>query len=406
MKFYRNIKLSAKALLINRSRTVFSILGMAVGIAAVIVTIAIGDGAKRKALKPIKAMGTNVLLVNSGKLKEYFGRKKQVSNVTTLKLNDVELLSEIEGIKKLSPFQEQNLKIKYKEITTSSLIQGITSIYSEIRGYTINRGRVFTEEENIQAKKVVIIGADVASNIFINETPIGKTIFINKIPFKVIGVLNPKGLSAELGNIDNVVMVPIKTSLRRLFNLDYINKVYIEVNRLEDMADIENEVVEILRANHKLNHQNKENDFTLVSQLNEIKAAEETTASFNALTIGVAAVSLIIGGIGILAVMILSVKERVNEIGLRKSVGAKTNNIIVQFLSEAIILGTAGGILGSIIGIFGAILLNTLSDWNTFISWQAILISFAFSIVTALIFGVFPAKQAANLDPINALKAE
>ena len=227
MKLYRNIKLSIKALLINRSRTIFSILGMAVGIAAVIVTVAIGEAAKQKALKPIKAMGTNILLINSGKLKIVFGRQKQISNVVTLKPIDVEILSEIEGIKYISPFQEQLLKIKYQEITTSSLVQGVSPEYPEIRNYSLKAGRIFSNDENKLAKKVAVLGSDAANILFRNEDPIDKTIFINKIPFTVIAVLNQKGMGAELGNIDNVVMIPIKTALRRIYNLDYLNKIYI-----------------------------------------------------------------------------------------------------------------------------------------------------------------------------------
>lgn len=406
MKFYRNIKLSTKALLINRTRTIFSTLGMAVGIAAVVVTVAIGQGAKRKALEPIEAAGTNVLLINSGKVKEVFGRKKQISNVTTLKLKDVGPLSEVAGVVKISPFQEQSLKIKYADVTTSTLIQGVTPSYPQIRGYKLKTGRIFNSAENKNSEKVAVIGSDVADNLFKDENPVGKHVKINKIPFEIIGVLQAKGLSSELGNTDNVIMVPNKTAMRRLFNLDYIGKVYIEVDDLRNMEKIENEVTGILRTNHKLNHKNKENDFTLINQINEIKAIEETSKGFNNLTIGVAGISLLIGGIGILAVMLLSVKERINEIGLRKSIGAKTNNIISQFMSESLILGISGGVIGALLGILVSLLLNSLSDWNTFISWQAILASFGFSIAIALVFGVFPARQAAKLDPIEALKAE
>ncbi len=406
MKLYRNLKLSTNALLINRSRTLFSILGVAVGIATVIVTVAIGEGAKEKALAPIKAMGTNVLLVNSGKVKIIFGREKQNSNVTTLKLRDVEILSEIEGIQELSPFQEQSMNLKYQDVTTSSLVQGVSAEYPSIRNYTINSGEVFNDEDNNLARKVAVLGSDAANSLFGKEDAIDKTIFINKSPYRVIAVLNQKGLGAELGNIDNVVMIPVKTALRRLFNLDYINKIYIGVDQMENLETVEKEVAEILRMNHRLDATHKEDDFTLVNQLNEIRASEETAAGFNTLIIGVAAISLIIGGIGILALMILSVRERINEIGLRKSVGAKSKNIIVQFLSEALILGFAGGIAGIVIGISTSLALNIHSDWNTFISWQAVLISFVFSMVTALIFGVFPAWQAARMDPIEALQTE
>lgn len=406
MKLYRNIKLSTKALLINRSRTMFSILGMAVGITAVIVTVAIGEGAKQKALKPIKAMGTNVLLVNSGKVKTVFGRKKQILNVTTLKLKDVEILSEIEGIQYISPFQEQRMKIKYQDVTTSSLVQGISAEYLLIRNYGLNSGEIFSEEDNKLAKKVAVLGSDVANSLFGKDNAIDQTILINRISFTVIAVLNQKGLGAELGNIDNVVMVPVNTALRRLYNLNYLNKIYIGVDEMENLEVVEKEVTEVLRVNHRLESRNKEDDFTLINQVNEIKASEETAAGFNSLIIGVAAISLLIGGIGILALMILSVKERINEIGLRKSIGAKKKNIIVQFLSEALIMGFAGGIGGIIFGISASYVLNIHSEWDTSILWQAVLISFVFSMFTALIFGVYPAWQAARLDPIEALQAE
>ncbi|MDF1550757.1 MAG: ABC transporter permease, partial [Bacteroidales bacterium] len=342
----------------------------------------------------------------SGKVKEVFGRKKQLSNVTSLKLRDIKILSEIEGVKYISAFQEQSLSVKYQTNTTISLIQGVDVVYPQIRNYSQKSGRIFTGKENQQANKVAVLGVDVANKLFKNDFPIGKTIFINNIPFTVIGVLNKKGLGSELGNIDNVVMIPIKTALRRVFNLDYINKIYMGLNDLESMNLVESEVTDILRNNHKLNQTDKENDFTIISQINTIKASEETSKSFNILIIGVALIALITGGIGILAVMILSVKERINEIGLRKSIGAKNSNIVVQFLSEAMMLGLSGGIIGIIIGIGVAITLNATSDWDTVVSWPAVLISFSFSIFTALLFGVFPAKRAARLNPIEALRTE
>ncbi len=406
MKLYRNIKLSIAALLINRSRTIFSILGVAIGVAAVIVTVAIGEGAKQKALEPIRAMGTNVLLINSGKVKVVFGRKKQVSNVTTLKPGDIEMLSEIKGVKYISPFQEQKLPVKYKGITISSLIQGVSPEYPVIRNYNVGSGRIFSNIENKKAEKVAVLGSDAANLLFKDKDPINQTLFINKIPFVVIAILGKKGLGAEMGNIDNVVMVPSKTGLRRVFNQDYLSKIYIGVDKLEHLKMVEKEVVHVLRYKHKLDVFDKENDFTIVNQVNEINTSKETAAGFNTLTIGVAAISLIIGGIGILAVMILSVKERINEIGLRKSVGAKNKNIIVQFLSEALILGCTGGLAGIVFGIVVAKILNVFSDWETYISWQAMFISFFFSLLVALLFGIFPARRASLLDPIEALRTE
>lgn len=406
MKLYQNLKLSIKALLLNKTRTIFSVIGMAVGIAAVIVTIAIGESAKQQALAPLKAMGTNVLVINAGKLTEVFGRARQVTRVTTLELPDVISVKKCAFIDKASPFQEEMLQIKYKSKSTGSLVQGVTSKYIDIRNYQLRSGQFLTEHNNLFSDRVAVLGSQMLDKLFKNEDPLGKIIYIRNIPFTVIGVLNPKGSAAELGNIDNVVMIPINTMLRRVLNIDFLSKIYLQVHDLQNMTETERFIINQLRANHKLDQTNKPNDFSIINQANAIRAAEETAGTFNYLIYGVAAISLIIGGAGILTVMILSVRERKMEIGLRISVGARKHHIVSQFLSESLLLGSLGGLSGILIGFFISYILNNFTDWTTIVSIESVLTSLIFSMSTGLVFGVLPAQRASKLNPIESLKSE
>jgi putative ABC transport system permease protein len=379
---------------------------MAVGIAAVTVTVAIGESAKQKALDPIKAMGTNVIVINAGKFTEVFGRAREVTNVTTLKLQDVSVLHKNNSIEKISPFQERLLPVKYQGRSTNSLIQGVSTEYPSIRNYTLNQGEFFTDDQNKMSERLAVLGSQTANNLFKNENPLDKIIYINNIPFTVIGSLNPKGSTSEMGNIDNVVMIPVKTILRRVLNIDYLAKIYLQVREIDHMDITESYITEQLKATHQLKRENEKDDFTIINQLNAIHMSEETSNSFNILILGVAVISLIIGGSGILTVMILSVRERITEIGLRISVGARKRNIVFQFMYESLILGFAGGLTGTILGYLISLVLNKFTDWTTTVSMQALLTSIGFSMIVGLIFGVFPALRAAKSDPINALKAE
>jgi len=379
---------------------------MAVGIAAVTVTVAIGESAKQKALEPIKAMGTNVIVINAGKFTEVFGRAREVNNVTTLKLQDVSVLLNNTSIEKISPFQERLLPVKYQGRTTNSLIQGVSVEYPSIRNYTLNQGEFLTEDHNKLSERVAVLGSQTADNLFKNENPLDKIIYINNIPFTVIGSLSPKGSTSEMGNIDNVVMIPVKTLLRRVLNIDYLAKIYLQVHEIDHMDITESYIIEQLKANHHLKSRDEKDDFTIINQLNAIRLSEETSNSFNILILGVAVISLIIGGSGILTVMILSVRERITEIGLRIAVGAKKSNIVFQFIYESILLGFAGGLTGTITGYLISLTLNKFTDWTTTVSMRALLISIGFSMIVGLIFGVFPALRAAKSDPIKALKAE
>ena len=321
-------------------------------------------------------------------------------------MKDLERLSVLNHLKYISPFQQIQGTAKYQDKSIKLLIQGVSEDYTTMRNYKFKKGFMFGPEEINSMSKVVVLGATAAEMLFKSEDPIDKTIYINNLQFNVIGVLLSKGLESELGDIDNVAIIPIRTFLRRVANVDYLGQIYLSADEQKNCTGIELDVRSILRENHKLEQNGKEDDFEIVNQLSSMKAAEETTKGFNLLVIGVASISLIIGGAGILALMILSVKERTGEIGLRISVGAKKIDIIIQFLTESLLIGIAGGLIGAVLGILFSILTSSFSGWETRLLWQGIFYPFVLSLFIGFIFGVFPAYRAANLNPVEALRSE
>jgi putative ABC transport system permease protein len=406
MKWSNNIKLSYTSLLLNKSRLMFSIIGMAVGISAVITTLSIGEGAKEKALGPIRSMGNNLLVINPAKTKEVFRDKQKPSTATTLRMKDIESLAVLDHLKYISPFQQISATVRNGGQSLKTLVQGVSEDYITIRDYKMKTGTRFSSEDNQSMARHAILGYKTAELLFADEDPIDKTIYINNIQFRVIGVLQLKGLDSEMGDIDNVAIIPIKPFLRRVSNQDYLGQIYISAEKQEYCTELEQGTRTILRENHRLDQQQKDDDFVIVNQLSSLKAAEESSKGFNILILGVASISLIIGGVGILALMVLAVKERIIEIGLRISIGAKKRQILWQFLSESLMIGIAGGTVGVIFGVIFSVLTNYFSTWETKLSFEGILLPFLFSILTGLVFGAIPAYRAANLDPVKALKSE
>jgi len=404
MKIYKNIKLSRKTLLTHKLRTFLALVGIAIGVAAVIIMIAIGKGAQSEVLNQIEKMGTNLIIVNAGRVKTFAGRKRQVSTATTLTLKDSKSISsECPSVALTAPAQSKKLQVKYGNVSTNTTIIGTTYDYQEIRNFSIDAGSFFSEMESKIALRVAVIGSKVQVNLFDRDDPIGEIIRIGKIPFEVIGVLESKGVNAEGVDEDDQIIIPIITALRRVFNLDYINTVYAQVKDVELMDKAESEIRDLLRERHRLVKKAKPDDFTIQNQVDVLEAQQEATATFTILIAGIAAISLMVGGIGILAIMLITVKERTNEIGLRMAVGARPKDILVQFLSESLILG---GFFGVVISVIGTIIVGITTEWHAVISLQSIFLSIGFSLSVGLFFGVYPAKKAAMLDPIDALRAE
>jgi putative ABC transport system permease protein len=346
-----------------------------------------------------------MITIDAGKVKELIGRRRQVEKVTTLKEKDFNSILEDCTVNiKAAPTQEQSMLIKYGDGATGVRIIGTTTGYPEIRNFKIAKGRFFYDDENDASARVAVIGPKVIDNLFNGTDPIGETIRINNIPFEIIGTLAPKGASYDGANEDEIVFIPLKTGLRRVFNVDYIKNIYVQVKRKEQIRQAEEEIRSILRENHRLNIRDKDDDFTLQNVYTAIKAETETSGSLSLMITGVAALSIIVGGVGILAIMLLSVKERTSEIGLRMAVGAKRKDIVTQFLLEAVLLSSAGGLLGVASGIAGTLIINHFTDFNSIITPESVLVSVIISCSLGIFFGVYPARKASGVVPIQALK--
>lgn len=407
MKIYRSIKLSRHALLSHKLRTLLALVGIAIGVAAVIIMIAIGNGAQRAVLREIEAMGTNLLVVSAGKMETFVGRKRQVGNVTTLELEDAETIrDECPTVALVAPSQDRPFRVKYAALSQMTTVLGTTSEYVTIRNFRLASGRVFTDDESKAALRVTVLGSQIVDDLFEGEDPVGEILRVGNIPFEVIGTLASKGVSAEGANEDDKILIPITTALRRVFNIDYINNIHVRVAKREWMNAAEADIQEILRERHRLDRLGKPDDFTIQNQVIALRAEADTSASFTALIAGVAAISLFVGGIGILAVMLMSVRERTNEIGLRMATGARPRDILVQFLSEAMLLGLMGGLTGAAIGLAGSWGVALWTAWETAVSTDSIVLSLVFALTVGLFFGVYPARRASLLDPIEALRAE
>ena len=394
-------------MLVNKSRTFFAIIGLSIGITTVMVMVSIGNGAKKKMTEQFEKMGANMIVVNSGKMGKVIGREQQINLATTLTLKDAEaIIEECSSVEKVVPTADTYVKIKYGDATTMAMVQGASSDFPEVKNFHVKEGRFFTNREDKFVKRVAVLGYQVQTNLFGNGNPVGEIILIKNIPFEVIGTLVSKGVSAEGADEDKVIVIPVQTSLRRVLNRDYLNRIFVKAKNKKVMNSAESEIESLLRKRHKLDIRNKENDFTLDNRLNAMNAEKESSQMFTWLIVGIAGISLLVGGVGVLAVMLLSIRERTGEIGLRISVGARRKDIVWQFLSEATMLGISGGMTGVIAGLLISRVIGSTTQWQTYISIDSILFSVVFSISIGLIFGVFPAFKAAKLDPILALQKE
>lgn len=386
-------------------RVALSLTGIAIGIAAVIIIVSLGEGARNRMLSQIEAMGSNSITIDAGLVKEVTGRKRQIDKVTTLKEKDVDAITEsCSSIIAVAPTQEQTLVIQYGNGSTTGRVIGTYSAFPSIRNFSIASGRFFSQNDNERSLRTAVIGHKFVEYLFRGVNPIGEVITINNVPFEIIGVLKAKGLSYDGANEDDMIFIPLNTGLRRVFNADYLKNIYVKVKSKDQIPAAEKELRSLLRERHRLHVRNKEDDFTIQNVYTAVRVENETNESFTILITSVAALSLLVGGVGILATMLLSVKERKQEIGLRMAVGATANDILFQFLLEAVIVSIAGGAAGIIAGTLGVYLLGVFTDFAIRISLQAALISFGISVMIGIFFGVYPARTASFTEPVKALK--
>jgi putative ABC transport system permease protein len=405
MKLSKNLALSVEILAAHKLRTSLSVIGMVVGIASVILMVAAGRGAQKQILDRIRSMGTNLIVVNAGRTQIIAGRQRQMSTVTTLVPADAHaIVEECPSVDSAAPFVSKKVAIRWEDETANTNVVGIASTGFAIRDFELDSGRFFSDEEDRALRRVAVIGPTAARNLFGKVSPVGTTIRLGRIPFEIIGVTLPKGVDQNGSDQDDLIMVPVRTAMRRLLNVTYVHAIYVRVEGLESMGEAESEVRELLRSRHRLRE--RPDDFTIQNQETLLTTERETSDSMTVLIGSVAGISLLVGGVGILAVMLIAIRERRGEIGLRRALGASRPDIRLQFLVESAVLAGAGGAIGVVVGVASAFALSAFGPWETVISWPSTAGAFMFSAVLGVFFGIYPASRAAGLEPIEALRAE
>jgi putative ABC transport system permease protein len=407
MRWTRGLKVSIEMLMAHRLRTMLSVLGIVVGIATVSVMTAVGRGSEQKVMAGIRSMGTNLISISAGKVMLIAGRERQGAVVTTLTPQDATAIqSEASDLVSLvAPAQSKRLPVKFEEVGLKTNIVGTTPEFLKIRNLRLESGEMFDEKDDRATRRVAVVGQTMVRDLFGNTNALGQTIRIGKVPFEVIGVLAPAGVDINGADQDDQIVVPLRTAMRRVFNVTYINNIYVQVLSEKQMDQCAAKLNEALRSRHRL-QTGKPDDFTIQNQAELLKAQQETQSTFTALTVGVASLSLAVGGVGILAVMLMSVRERVKEIGLRRALGARRGDILFQFLVEAVMLSITGGILGALIGIIVTFVVARIAGWEAILVPQILVSAVAASAGIGLLFGTIPARKASLASPIRSLRAE
>ena len=396
-----------RALRQNRLRTGLTMLGMIIGVAAVVLMLSIGQGARTKINETIAAMGSNLFLVVPGATSSG-GFSFGSGSVRTLTINDAYAIAELPSISATAPVTTGTVQLNYAAKNWSTIITGTTPNYFTVGNWEIDSGTTFTESDLRSAARVVVLGSVTAKNLFGDEEPVGKTVRITNRPFLVVGVLMAKGQSLTGRDQDDTVLIPITTSERQITGNQFpgsIRYMLVQGKSAADMDIAEIEITQLLRQRHRI-AKGKENDFT-VRNLTAIADVATDAAKVMSIVLGaIASVSLLVGGIGIMNIMLVSVTERTREIGIRMAVGAKSWDIRTQFIIEALILSLIGGLIGVILGIVAAELLSFFAEWTILISSFSILMSFGFSGLVGIFFGFYPAYKASLMNPIDALRHE
>ena len=391
-------------------RSGLTMLGIIIGVAAVIAMVAVGSGASERIQQQIASIGSNVIIVMPGSVTTS-GIRLGAGNALTLTLDDARAIAEeCPAVASVAPLVRGGAQTVYGNNNWATSIQGTMPQYLHIRDLNVIEGNAFTQQDVDSATKVALLGRTVADNLFGTEDPLGKVMRIKKVPFTVLGVLEPKGQSPTGQDQDDLIIIPISTAKKKVLggaqaNANAVATIMIEARDPASMKDAETQAQELLRQRHHLSA-DQDDDFT-VRNLEELFTAQEASAQvMSILLASIASVSLVVGGIGIMNIMLVSVTERTREIGLRMAVGAKTNNILAQFLVEAVTLAVLGGVVGIAAGVGASTMISHFAGWSTHTGVNAILIAFIFSALVGVFFGYYPARKAAMLNPIEALHYE
>jgi putative ABC transport system permease protein len=408
MSLGQSLATALEALNANKLRSLLTMLGIIIGVGAVIIMISLGRGASANVAQRLQGLGTNLLTITPGSARNFGVVRSGSGSAPTLNEGDAKAIeSDIAGLSGVSPVLSAGVQAVGTSSNWSTRAQGVYPAYLDIEKWQVEEGQPFTDQDEQQGRSVALIGQVVLENLFGNGNPgsapdtaaIGQTIRLNKVPFQVIGVLASKSQEQ-----DDVIIVPFTTANRRLNNQTFVSQVVVQVSDAKQMDAVSNDISDLLRQRHRL--RGPQDDFTVRNLNNIVQTAQGVTQTLTLLLSGVAAVSLLVGGIGIMNIMLVSVTERTREIGIRSAIGARAKDILSQFLIEAVSLSTAGGIIGIVLGVLGSFAVAKFAKWNTVIAPESIVLAFAFAAAVGIFFGYYPARKASQLDPIEALRYE
>jgi putative ABC transport system permease protein len=402
------VRISFRALRVNKMRSALTMLGIIIGVGAVIAMLAVGTGASEQIAAQMSSIGSNLLIILPGATTSG-GVRMGAGTQPTLTMSDADAIEkECPAVSDVAPVLSGVAQVVYGHQNWSTGVVGTTPAMLNVRDWPIAAGRPFTAQDVKSATKVCLLGQTVVDNLFGSQNPVGQIVRINKVPFAVIGVLASKGQSPGGQDQDDTIYVPVTTAQKKLFGTAFpgmVRIIMVKAGSTEDLGPAEQQINELLRQRHHIG-QKQENDFTVRNLTQMMQAAEQSTKVMTLLLGAIASVSLLVGGIGIMNIMLVSVTERTREIGIRMAVGAKTWDIRLQFIVEALTLSLIGGIVGIILGISGSELVSALAGWPTVVAPLSVLLAFGFSGMVGIFFGFYPAYKASLLDPIEALRYE
>jgi efflux ABC transporter, permease protein len=391
-------------LIANKMRSILTMLGIIIGVAAVIALVSIGNGVKQDIQNSISSLGSNLLMVMPGAPRTPGVRPSQGS-MKSLKVSDYQAISKLDGVKAASPYTANSYVTIYQSKNWTTTVSGVSSNFQDVNNWTMAEGRFISSKNVENRERVAVVGQTVVKNLFAGEDPVGKEIRVKNIPFRVIGVLNSKGNGTMGNDQDDVIFIPYTTAMERVEGVDYLRMVYVVASDDNGIDRLQSDIENLLRVRHSIKDTNLD-DFNIQNMKSIMETMEQTTGTLTLFLGAVAAISLVVGGIGIMNIMLVSVTERTREIGIRKALGATYFVIVTQFLIEAVVISLMGGLIGIALGIGASKLIGLASGMSTVISVPTIVLSFAFSMAIGLVFGIYPARKAAKLNPIDALHYE
>ncbi|HEV8473955.1 MAG TPA: ABC transporter permease [Methylomirabilota bacterium] len=404
------LRIALRSLRVNKLRTALTMLGIMIGVAAVIAMVSVGTGAQARVAEQIQSLGSNLIIVLSGSSNAAGVRLGQGSQLTITEDDASAIAREVPAVQVAAPSSRGNAQVVYGNLNWSTGIQGVTADYFEARDWPVDDGRPILQEDTDGATKVALLGQTTALNLFGESDPLGQIIRIKKVPFTVVGLLSRKGQSSWGQDQDDVILIPLSTAKKKVLGVSQANarsvgSISIKIRPDENMGDAENQIRGLLRQRHRL-QPSQDDDFWLRNLSEVLQTQEESSKVMTYLLAAIASVSLLVGGIGIMNIMLVSVTERTREIGLRMAVGARARDILTQFLVEAVTLSLIGGVIGIVLGVGGSNAISYLAEWPTVLAPGSVVIAFGFAAAIGIFFGFYPARKASRLDPIEALRYE